>query len=392
MKRRPTRRAFVIAGIGLLLIVAGATAQAGWLFVLAAGVFGLLFGSIVYRHPLRGLTIERRVPQRVRVGDDVGVRIAVDDPSRRSVPIFTIEDSFPAFEPLRVGVERLAPGESAEIETVRVAIRRGRFAGGEAKVTCGAPFGLMTTRRTIPVGSDVTVVPRWVDLRAFPLAEPSSSPSDVLHERPRAGGGEEFLGVRGFRPGDPLRSIHWRSTARAGTLVVKEYEQEISNRTALVLAGADHGEGTGSSFETLVSACASVGLHALSLNHPVLAVAPRDEHIDHLIDPSRNGLLDWLATVQATDVALDGLVEETLVRIGQRGTVVIFTTSGGACGASVLSAVARVERAGARAVLVLAHSGSWTGAAATGSLPLPGASVPTRVLVNGKELGACLAA
>ena len=392
MKRRPTRRAFVIAGIGLLLIVAGATAQAGWLFVLAAGVLGLVFGSIVYRHPLRGLTIERRVPQRVRVGDDVGVGIRVANPSKRAVPLFAVEDSFPAFEPLRVGVERLAPGAGAELEAVRVAIRRGRFAGGETRVKCGAPFGLTTTRRTIAVGSDVIVVPRWVDLRTFPLAEPSSSPSDVLHERPRAGGGEEFLGVRAFRPGDPLRSIHWRSTARAGNLVVKEYEQEISNRTALVLAGADHGDGPGSSFEMLVSACASVGLHALTLNHPVLAVVPRGEHIDHLIDPSKNGLLDWLATVQAADVPLDGLVEETLVRIGQRGTVVIFTTSEGRSGASVLSAIARVERAGARAVLVLARSDSWTGAAATRPLPLPGPSVPTRLLVSGKELGACLAA
>ena len=392
MKRRPSRRAFVIGGIGLLLIVAGASAQAGWLFVLAAGVLGLVFGSILYRHPLRELTLERIVPQRVRVGDAVRVGLGVTNPSNRSVPLFTVQDSFPAFEPLRVGVERLGPGARAEIETARVAIRRGRFAGGEARVTCGAPFGLTTTRRTIATGSDVTVVPRWADLRGFPLTEPSTSPSDVLHERPRAGGGEEFLGVRGFRPGDPLRSVHWRSTARAGTLVVKEYEQEISNRTALVLAGADHGEGPGSSFEMLVSACASVGLHALSLSHPVLAVAPREEHIDHLIDPSRNGLLDWLAMVQAADVELDGLVEETLVRIGQRGTVVIFATSGGRTGASVLSAVARVERAGARAVLVLARSESWPGVGTSGPLPLPGTSVPTRVLESGKELGACLAA
>jgi uncharacterized protein (DUF58 family) len=328
----------------------------------------------------------------VRVGDDVRVGIDVTNPSRRAVPLFTVEDSFPAFEPLRVGVERLGAGASSEVEAIRVAMRRGRFSGGEAQFRSGAPFGLTTTRRKVAVGSDVTVVPRWVDLRAFPLAEPSSSPSDVLHERPRAGGGEEFLGVRGFRPGDPLRSVHWRSTARAGTLVVKEYEQEISNLTALVLAGADHGEGPGSSFEMLVSACASVGLHALSLSHPVLAVAPRDGHIDHLVDPSRNGLLDWLATVEAADVELDGVVEETLVRIGQRGTVVIFTTSGGRSGSSVLSAVARVERAGARAVLVIARSDSWGGAASMGPLALPGSSVPTRVLESGKELGTCLAA
>lgn len=391
MRRRPTKRAFVIAGIGLLLILAGATAQAGWLFVLAAGVLGLVAGSVLYRHPLRALTIARRVPKRVRVGDEVRVGLSVTNLSRRAVPLFTVEDSFAAFDPTRVGVERLSPGGAAEIEQVRVAIRRGRFAVGEATIGCGAPFGLTSSRRKLSVASDVTVVPRWVDLRSFPLEEPSSSPADVLHERPRAGGGEEFLGVRDFRPGDPLRSVHWRSTARAGTLIVKEYEQEISNRTALVLAGVDHGTGLDSSFETLVSACASVGLHALSLGHPVHAVTIRGGLVDHLIDPSDHGLLEWLATVESADVELDGLVEETLVRIGQRGTVVIFTTSGGRTGTSLRSALARVERAGARPVLVMARSDSWSGASSAEPSVLPRASVPVRVLERGRELGTCLA-
>lgn len=390
MKRRPTRRAFVIAGIGLLLILAGATAQAGWLFVLAAGVLGLVGGSLVYRHPLRKVVIVRSVPGRVRVGDDIRVGIRVENPSRLTVPLFTVSDPFPAFEPVRVGVERLGANEASELETVRRAVRRGRFSAADVVVSCGAPFGLMTTRRKVSVASEVTVVPRWVDLRAFPLAEPSSSPSDVLHERPRAGGGEEFLGVREFRPGDALRAVHWRSTARAGTLVVKEFEQEISNRTALVIAGGDHGEGPGSAFETLVSACASVGLHALAKGHPVHAVAPRGEGIDHLIDPSKNGLLDWLATVEAIDVGLEGVVEETLVRIGQRGTVVIFTTTGGPGGASIDAAVERVERSGARPVLVVARSDTW-GRGDALPPPAPGRHVPFRILENGKELGSCLA-
>ena len=389
MKRRPSKRAFVIAGIGLLLVLAGATAQAGWLFVLASGVLGLVAGSIVYRHPLKGLEVTRAVPARVRVGDHVRVGLRAENHSRRTVPLFTVEDSFAAFDLVRVGVERLGPGGWAEIETVRVAARRGRFAEGASVVRCGAPFGLMTTRRKLSVPSEVTVVPRWVELRSFPLAEPSSSPSDVLHERPRAGGGEEFLGVREFRPGDALRAVHWRSTARAGTLVVREYEQEISNRTALVIAGADRGEGPDSSFETLVSACASVGLHALSQGHPVHAVAPRGEGTDHLIDPSRNGLLDWLATVEPTGTEVETLVEETLTRIGQRGTVVIFATSGGATGASIEAALARVERAGARPVLVLARSDTWGGP--DGATDLPGLQVPVRVLENGKDLAECLA-
>lgn len=388
MKRRPSKRAFVISGIGLLLILAGATAQAGWLFVLASGVLGLVAGSIIYKHPLRALVVTRAAPRRVRVGDPVRVGLRVENPSRRTVPLFAIDDLFPAFDPVKIGVERLPSGGSAEIETVRVANRRGRSTEGKVKVTSGAPFGLMTTRRALSVDSEVIVVPRWVELGSFPLAEPSSSPSDVLHERPRAGGGEEFLGVREFRPGDALRAVHWRSTARAGTLVVREYEQEISNRTALVIAGEDHGEGATSSFEMLVSACASVGLHALSQGHPVHAAAARDGSTDHLVDPSRNGLLDWLATIEPSNTGLEGPVDEVLLRIGQRGTVVLFATSGGDVGSSIQAALARIERAGARPVLVVARSDTWGG---PGRAIAPANRVPTRTLESGKELAACLA-
>ena len=390
MKRRPTKRSVLISGIGLLLIIAGGTAQSGWLFVLAAGALGLVGGSLLARHPLKAVAVGRVVPSRVRVGDEVRVGSTVENRSRRTVPLFTLEDRIPAFDPIRVGVSRLAPGESAHADSIRIAARRGRFNGGGVSLTSGAPFGLTRSRIDVAVTSPTIVVPRWVQLRSFPLLEPSSSPSDVVHERPRAGGGEEFLGVRGFRPGDPLRAVHWRSTARAGSLVVKEYEQEMSSRAALVLTGTDHGDGPGSSFEMLVSACASVGIYALATGHAIHVLTPRGDGVDELVDPSNNGLLDWLATVEPSDVPLEGLVEEALSRIGRRGTVVIFTTTGGASGSSMRTALARVERVGARAVLVVASVGSWAGSGVD-DMSFLGGSVPVRVLENGKELGSCLA-
>lgn len=392
MKRRPTKRSVLISGIGGLLILAGATAQSGWLFVLSAGVLGSVAGSLVARHPLKALKVTRTPPSRMRVGDEISVGLTVQNDSGRTVPLFTVEDHMQAFDAVKVGVARLVAGATAHAETVRVATKRGRFDGGPVAITCGAPFGLTRSRRRVEVVSGTTVVPSWVTLRSFPLRQPSSAPYDVMHQRPRAGGGEEFLGVRGYRPGDPLRSVHWRSTARAGTLVVKEYEQEISTRAALVLAGAQHGEGPGASFEMLVSACASVGLHALSTSQAIhVMTGGVDGAFEELVDPTSDGLLDWLATVEPADIALEGLVEEALARIGRRGTVVIFTSTGGRSGPSISSSIARVERAGAQAVLVVARSGSWTGSVSD-DLPDVGATVPLRVLENERDLGRCLAA
>ncbi len=52
---------------------------------------------------------------------------------------------------------------------------------------------------------------------------------------PRAGSGTEILGVREYRPGDPLRRIHWRSTARRGELIVREFEPPGTQNLGLFL-------------------------------------------------------------------------------------------------------------------------------------------------------------
>ena len=388
MKRMPTRRAFVIAGIGGLLIVAGATAQAGWLFVLAAGVLGLVAGSFVVRHRLRSVRVERSAPLRTRVGDIVRVGLTVTNASGKGVPLFSMTDSFPAFPEIGVGVDRLAPNEIAEVEIVTAGSNRGVFAGGEIKLTSGAPFGLSRSRRRLSVRSETVVVPRWVDLVSFPLIEPSSG-SDMMHERLRAGAGEDFLGVREFRPGDPLRAVHWRSSARAGTLVVREFEQEVSSRAALVLVGTNHGDGPESSFEMLVSAVASIGIYALTTGHPIHMASVRDGLAEHLVDPSRNALLDWLAKAEPADGSLEPVVEEVLDRIGRRGVVVLCTSDDGAAGASLDAALDRVERAGARAAVVIARSATWSDRSKVGQLSID--HVPIRVLEKDKELGRCLA-
>jgi uncharacterized protein (DUF58 family) len=393
MRRRPTRRALVIAGIGGMLILAGASAQAGWLFVLAAGVLGLVGGSFVVRHRMSSVALTRRLPRRARVGDPVGIGIEVRSTSPRRVPLFSLEDSFGAFPAVTVGSESLAPGEEAGIELVRVASVRGRFESGRITLRSAAPFGLARSARPVEVPSDMTVVPRWVDLLSFPLLEPSSIPNEILHERARTGVGEDFLGVREFRPGDPMRAVHWRSTARAGTLVVREFEQEIASEVGLLLAGTDHGAGPDSSFEMLVSAVASVGLYAMTTGHPLQVTRYSSGEVDHLDRPSRHDLLDWLATARAAEGSLEPLVEEVLTRVGRRGTVVIFSSSTGAAGASIASCVGRIQGSGARAILVVTRSSTWDPSVTDHPIP-PGVGdgrVPRRILEHGRELGECLA-
>ena len=398
MRRRISRRAFTIAGISGLLFMAASTAQAGWLFVLAAGVLGLVAASLVTKQNVSGAEVERNVPRRARVGDDVRVGLIVRNNGRRTLPLMRIEDHYPGFEPSIVVSNRLRRGETAHVELVKNGFRRGRFHTGPVTLRSGAPFGFATASRVIDVATDVTLVPRYVELRSFPILEPSSSPSDVLHERARTGAGQEYLGVREYRPGDPPRSVHWRSTARVGRLVVREYEEEVQTRVTLVLAGRDTGTPPDSAFEMLVSAAASIAMYAIVTGHPVDILQPvPDGTIDHLADPDRFEVLDWLAGANPVDASHRELVIKSLSRVGRRGTVVLLSPTTGAAIAGLEDAVRTVQAAGSRAIVVAAKSTTW--GEDTRGLPveedptlrkLVGGRAPVMTISKGEELSSCL--
>lgn len=367
------------------------------MFVLAAGVFGLVLASFLVRHPLSSVSIDRTLPRRARVGDEVRLGYTITNQGRRPAPLFRIDDHFDAIEPASITVERLRPGESAHVELVRTALKRGVFEQGRVALTSGAPFGFARTSRSAGVPTTMTVVPDWVDLPSFPILEPSSFPSDVLHERARTGAGQEYMGVREYRPGDPQRAVHWRSTARVGQLVVREFEEEVQSRVTLLIAGADTGDPPDSAFEMLVGAAASIAIYALNTGHPVDLLRPAEDDVSHLGDPDRYDVLDWLAGATPLDVPLVPLVRKGLGRVGRRGTVVLLVPTVGATAAGIADAVRAIQSAGSRAIVVAARSSSWVEEGAASPVEearlmrAGGGRAAVRMLGRGEDLARCLA-
>jgi len=74
------------------------------------------------------------------------------------------------------------------------------------------------------------------------------------------GDSEEFIGLREYRPGDPLQRMHWKSFARTGTPIVKEFQDEFFERHALVLDTSTRIENSGgedAAFEEAIAVAAS---------------------------------------------------------------------------------------------------------------------------------------
>jgi uncharacterized protein (DUF58 family) len=152
-------------------------------------------------------------------------------------------------------IPALPPSANADV-THRLTPRfRGTLSLSSVAIARRDPLGLCRAWHIVDLPGTVLVLPR-----TYPL--PHIDLPGQLHYQPehrvsasRSGDGEEICGLREYRPGDPLRDIHWKSFARTGTPIVKEYQPEYFERHALLLdtIGASHGH----AFEEAVSVAAS---------------------------------------------------------------------------------------------------------------------------------------
>ncbi len=147
--------------------------------------------------------------------------------------------------------------EGASVEMTLTPLRRGVLRLGPLRVLTTDPFGLfLRLGRAAAGAATVVVLPKRYRLPGLEM--PGASRYDMGGRVAAAGVGhsDEFVGLRDYRPGDPPRHIHWRSWARLGRPVVKEFEDETYPRYALVLDTMLEG-GHDQCFEEAVSVAAS---------------------------------------------------------------------------------------------------------------------------------------
>jgi uncharacterized protein (DUF58 family) len=99
-------------------------------------------------------------------------------------------------------------------------LRRGPIGATGWTIGTSDPLGFFRSTRSAPDAEVALILPLFMSL----AGRRQSRELEASVAAPRAGFGSELLGVREYRPGDSLRRIHWRSSARHGELVVREYE------------------------------------------------------------------------------------------------------------------------------------------------------------------------
>jgi uncharacterized protein (DUF58 family) len=249
----------------------------------------LRVGAFVAVLPLLALLLAARTRRTVRVERALEpARVPVDSPLSVELQLtggpllgaLRLVDAAPdaagpqAAAPPRFTVHRLSSRGTATLTYPLEPVLRGVHRVGPLTGTASDPLGLAEFEQALAEPDRLVVLPRVVQLRGVPpalgagegtagaaLNHPGQGASDVL--------------IRPYRPGDELRRVHWRSTARHDELMVRLEERPWRGGTTLLLDRRDsahRGRGADSSLEFAVSLAASVCMHLLGRGEPVTLV------------------------------------------------------------------------------------------------------------------------
>ena len=145
------------------------------------------------------------------------------------LPVSFASDAFPA-------ALRVSSGEPAELHYRVSPTLRGAFRLGPLELRIRSPLGLWWWRRQEGLFTDVRVYPNFAPLVRFDRLEVRSRASAFgLRRRRQRGEGTEFEEIRAYRPGDALRQIDWRATARVRRPMSRAYAEERDQPVVFML-------------------------------------------------------------------------------------------------------------------------------------------------------------
>lgn len=272
------------------------------LFVLGAGLaMAVLVSVLSLSRPLPALQVRRIVrPSLVAVDEPARVDIQIVNAGARRTPHLLLWEPVGENGGAPMQLASLAPGATAQAAYRVPTTRRGLLTTGPLRAQRRDVLGLCRKVAMVAGTDDVLVVPRHITL-PFPSAGSAGRLGQHLRMKAWGQTGGEFHSQREYVPGDDLRRINWKASARSEQLIVRETALEGVRRCTVVLdTSADAYDVEG--FERAVSAAASVTLSAASVNIATRLLAPG---MDLRGPDVGSTALRWLATVAPSTQRLD---------------------------------------------------------------------------------------
>ena len=316
-----------------LLFFSGSIASLLWW---AAGAILAAFALLDLLHGWRrpAPSAERIVPNALSVQQPHAIKVRI--PSAELPARATLADHHPGDDPL-TGLPSLltrAENELTEFTYHYRPSRRGPVAFGDLEFWFPSQLGFWSLRKTCPAHCIVPVYPDFSRISQTQLDANHSFLLTGSRLKPRRGEGMEFHQLREYHPGDSLRQIDWKATARRRSLISREYQDEQNQQVLIMLDGGRRlgmpvGKLTG--FDHALNASLLLAWSALKQKDKAGAMLfsgdqPRwlppvqgQNGLNHLL----NGLYDLHPSQHASDFSL---AARQLVRHSRRRALVVLVT------------------------------------------------------------------
>lgn len=238
---QPAFAGWLCLGLSLFYLGSAANTMSGWLYAISGASLALLgIAAILPPRSLRRLHIQRQSIDPVSRGDSLTVILEIHNPQRRPKLLLQLQDEIPprlGTPPRRV-IESLPGGETLRWIYQHPASQRGIYHWDQVSLRTAAPLGLFWCRRSRQVPGKAIVYPQVLPLQRCPLIDgigQEDNPVFSAYERQVQPASEGLTrALRPYRFGDPMRMIHWRTSARYGELRVRELEVFQSGLDAVI--------------------------------------------------------------------------------------------------------------------------------------------------------------
>ncbi|GIV15745.1 MAG: hypothetical protein KatS3mg022_1180 [Armatimonadota bacterium] len=250
----------------LCILTVAMTLGLGHLYMMAVAIAVVpLVSYTVGKRMLAGLAVQREVADVAWDGQSVSVKIRIHNRSNLPRYFLQAQDTLPEGAQFVEG-EGIIPlaipaGDTQEAEYRVVFSRRGRYLLGPLSLHATDPLGMFFFSHQLREQTEILVLPTPLPLPAMDSTRGALYTTAGVHSAPVRGDSVEFLGIREYVPGDPLRRVDWKHSARYGDLFVRDFERFTQTEVCVVLDRSPVMRQLTNSFEIMVKA-ASGALHA----------------------------------------------------------------------------------------------------------------------------------
>lgn len=337
---------FIIAGVFVYFLAS--QTQVGWLYLFDAVIWSLLLlSAIIFWFGLKSLKIERHI---VYAGsrdrqlngpledEPFEVRLKVSNRGHLARYFIKVLEDCPFDGPEKQErtflISKIGARSSTGFTYLTAAYRRGYYQTAGSVLQFSDPLGLIIRRRSFQLPLNLTVYPAYYPMKGLPAADAYWSESGAVVKSRSA---DEFHGSRQYQYGDPLKHVHWRSTARVGHFMLKEFERTSYGSLMVIFAANDKvGTGKETTLEYSIKVAASLSKLCAESERTIDIIAGEQ----HLSGAGWRESMDFLARLESGEAG--SLMR--LPQVAEPGQTIVVIGTGSELAPAISQLSGRVKK------------------------------------------------